>query len=62
LVAQFEVYKDSAGDWRWRLKSAGNYKTIADSAEGYESKDDCEHGIELVKEQASNAEVEYTDE
>jgi uncharacterized protein YegP (UPF0339 family) len=59
LVAQFEVYQDDSGDWRWRLKSAGNYKVIADSAEGYESKDDCEHGLKLVKKQAPDAIIEY---
>ena len=59
LVAQFEIYKDDSGDWRWRLKSSGNYKIIADSAEGYESKEDCEHGLNLVKQQAPTAEVEY---
>jgi uncharacterized protein YegP (UPF0339 family) len=29
-----EVYKDEAGEWRWRLR-AGNGETVADSAEGY---------------------------
>lgn len=59
MVAQFEVYLDEARKWRWRLKSSGNFKTIADSAEGYESKEDCEHGLNLVKLQASTAIVEY---
>ena len=60
----FEIYKEKAGiiaraggagildakplQWRWRLK-ADNYKTIADSGEGYDNKKDCEHGIDLVK-------------
>ena len=29
-----EIYRDSKGDHRWRMKSA-NGKTVADSAEGY---------------------------
>ena len=62
LVAQFEIYRDEAGEWRWRLKSSGNYKIIADSAEGYESKEDCIHGVNLVKQQALGAEVKYTNE
>lgn len=31
------VYKDKAGEWRWRLK-ARNGKIVADSGEGYASK------------------------
>lgn len=44
----FIIYKDKQSQWRWRLKSA-NYQVIADSAEGYWNKADCEHGISLVK-------------
>ena len=34
-----EVYRDAAGDFRWRYKSA-NGNTLADSAEGYKNRDD----------------------
>jgi uncharacterized protein YegP (UPF0339 family) len=44
----FRVYKDAGGEWRWRLV-AGNGRIIADSGEGYLHKQDCLHGIELVK-------------
>ena len=44
----FQVYEDSAGEWRWRLV-AGNGRIIAASGEGYRDKQDCLHGIELVK-------------
>ena len=44
----FQVYKDAAGDWRWRLV-AGNGRVIADSGEGYQHRADCLHGVELVK-------------
>ena len=60
MVAQFEIYK-SAGEWRWRFKSSGNYKNIARSSEGYDSKEDCERSVEIIKEQAKDADVEYTD-
>lgn len=30
----FEVFKDAASEWRWRLNAA-NGKTLADSGEGY---------------------------
>jgi len=44
----FDLYKDTAGYWRWRLK-ATNGKIIADSGEGYANKSDAERGIVLVK-------------
>jgi len=56
-MAKFEIYQDGKGEYRWRLK-ADNHETIADSAEGYSSKDSCEHGLELVKKLAAGAEVE----
>lgn len=42
-----EVYQDNAGEWRWRIR-ATNGEIIADSAEGYVDRADCEHGLELV--------------
>lgn len=33
----FDVYRDSTGQWRWRLW-AKNGKIVADSAEGYANK------------------------
>jgi len=44
----FELYKDAAGYWRWRLK-ANNARTIADSAESYYNKSDCISAINLVQ-------------
>lgn len=32
--AHFEIYKDAAGEWRWRLRAV-NGRIVADSAEGY---------------------------
>ncbi len=43
----FEIYKDSDGLWRWRLRAA-NYQIIA-SGESYYNKSDCLHAINLVK-------------
>ena len=56
-MAQFELYKDEAGEYRWRFR-ADNGEIIADSGEGYVNKSDCKHGIELVKQQAPGAEIE----
>jgi hypothetical protein len=41
-------YKDSKGEWRWRLKAA-NGRIIADSREGYSSESECKKDIDGVK-------------
>ena len=56
-MAKFTIFKDKKGEYRWNLK-ANNHEIIADSAEGYVNKTDCEHGIELVKELSPDANVE----
>jgi uncharacterized protein YegP (UPF0339 family) len=48
MAAEFEVYRDNAGEYRWRLQ-ANNNEVVADSNEGYKSKESCLHGIEVVK-------------
>jgi uncharacterized protein YegP (UPF0339 family) len=58
--AKFQVYKDNAGQWRWRLK-APNGRNIADSGEGYDTKDAVIQGIKDVISYAPNAEIEFLD-
>lgn len=53
---RFELYQDKLGEYRWRLRG-GNGEPIADSAEGYSSKSNCQHGIDLIKTYAANAQV-----
>lgn len=55
---KFEVYQDNKDEWRWRYV-ASNGRIIADSGEGYSRKEDCLHGIELMKDsqQASTEEA-----
>lgn len=52
---KFEVYKDKAGEFRFRL-TATNGQVIAVS-EGYTSMASCENGIESVKKNAVDAEI-----
>jgi uncharacterized protein YegP (UPF0339 family) len=52
---KFELYKDKAGEYRFRLK-AGNGETIA-TGEGYKTKASAENGIESVKKNAPDASV-----
>lgn len=54
-MGTFQVYRDQSDQFRWRLR-AGNNKTIADCGESYVQKDDCLHGIELVR--GGNGEIE----
>ena len=56
-MAGFELYKDSGGEFRWRLR-ADNGKIIATSGEGYKNHGDCAHGIELVRQQAAGAKLD----
>ena len=52
---KFEVYKDKAGEFRFRLK-ATNGQVIAVS-EGYTTMNSCENGIESVKKNAVDAPI-----
>lgn len=56
---KFEVYKDKAGEFRFRLK-AKNGEIIATS-EGYKTMDSCKNGIESVKKNAPDAPVDKQD-
>ena len=53
---KFEMYTDKGGEFRFRLK-ATNGQIIAVS-EGYTTKAACVNGIESVKKNAADAEVE----
>lgn len=56
MAAEFEVYKDKAGEYRWRLQ-ANNNEVVADSNEGYKAKNSCLSGIEVVKRIAAAAPI-----
>lgn len=56
----FELYQDRADEWRWRLV-AENGNVIADSGEGYASKQGAERGIESVKRTVGKAGIEVLD-
>lgn len=44
---KFDIYQDTAGEWRWRLKAA-NGRIIADGAEGYSSKAGARRAVDTV--------------
>ena len=57
MAATFELYKDKAGEYRWRLRHQ-NTNIIADSGQGYNDKSDAINGIESVKKNAPDAPIE----
>lgn len=59
-AATFEVYKDKAGEYRWRLKVA-NGQNIASSGQGYKDKRDCLAAVDSVKRNAADAKVDVQD-
>lgn len=52
---KFELYKDAAGKFRFRLKASNGQ--IIGSSEGYETKAGAENGIDSVKRNAPTAEI-----
>jgi len=57
MAATFELYKDKAGEYRWRLRHQ-NGNIIADSGESYSSKEAAVNGIHSVMDNAPAAPVE----
>jgi uncharacterized protein YegP (UPF0339 family) len=56
-MAKFEIYRDKASEYRWRL-IANNHQIIATSSEGYINKSDCDHSIKQVKNLSLYADTE----
>lgn len=56
---RFELFVDTADEWRWRLV-ATNGNIIADSGEGYSSKQGARRGIRSVKRAAPKADIHET--
>jgi len=52
--AEYELYEDEAGEYRWRLVAA-NGEIIADCGQGYSDRRGAEAGIETVRGKASEA-------
>ena len=50
MAGKFEVYKDKAGSFRFRLKAANGQNILA--SEGYKTKASCSNGVASVKKNA----------
>jgi uncharacterized protein len=56
---KFQIYTDEQNEFRWRLQ-ADNNRIIADSGEGYNSKQHCKDAIDLVKKSGGAQIVDQT--
>ena len=56
-MGQFELDKNVQGQYIWRFR-ANNNRIVADSAESYYNKADCENGINIVKREAPGAPIQ----
>ena len=52
---KYEVYKDKAGEFRFRLQARNGEPILA--SEGYKAKASCENGIASVRKNAPDADV-----
>ncbi len=53
----FEIYRDAAGEWRWRLVHE-NGEILADSGQGYASRQKARQGVDSVRNNAAEAGIE----
>ena len=47
IKLQIHIYRDTAGEYRWRMKRSG--RTIADSGEGYKTKEKLKTTLRNIK-------------
>ena len=57
MAGKFELYEDKSGGFRFRLKAA-NGEVIATSSESYQTKAGALNGIESIKKNAGDAQVD----
>jgi uncharacterized protein len=57
MPAKFEIYQDTAGMYRWRLKD-GNGEKVASSGESFDSKSNAKRAAQNVKDTAPSATIE----
>jgi uncharacterized protein YegP (UPF0339 family) len=50
MAGKFEIYKDKAGEYRFRLKASNGQNILA--SEGYKAKSGCTNGIESARKNA----------
>ncbi|UUY01582.1 DUF1508 domain-containing protein [Svornostia abyssi] len=53
---KFEIYRDAASEWRWRLKAA-NGRIVGDSGEGYASQSNARRAAEHARGSIAGAHI-----
>ncbi len=53
---KFELYRDRALEWRWRLKAA-NGRIVADSGEGYSTQSNARRAAENARSNIASAQI-----
>ena len=56
MASDFDIKKDSKGEWYWILNAANGEK-LARSTDGYKNRQDCLHCIKLVRDLVGSAPV-----
>lgn len=56
-AATFELYKDNAGDYRFRLNDEDG-GLLATSGKGYKNKADCQKVIDTIRREAARAKLD----
>lgn len=56
MVWKFEIYRDAAGSFRWRLKAV-NGRIVGDSGEGYDSRPNARRAAENARNNISGAAI-----
>jgi uncharacterized protein YegP (UPF0339 family) len=59
-AGRFEIYVDRAGEYRWRLRRADG-EIVADSGQGYRTREQCEADLAWVRTHAASAPVTSLD-
>ena len=52
MAGKFEIYKDKAGEFRFRLKASNGQNILG--SEGYSKKASCMNGVESVRKNSQN--------
>ena len=56
----FAIYKDKAGEFRWRFE-APNGQIMATSGEGYTERNDCREAVVKIQSEAAAAHIRVLD-
>jgi len=56
-MAKFEIYADTSGKYRWRLKD-NNHVKIASSGESFDSRSNARRAAENVRDTAGGADID----